>query len=276
MNVADLYCTTRSRCMCYAQPPSAARRVNCRAPRPPMRRDDTRHFVYAAFLLYDNDETANMRSMRDYAFVSMNWLTTVLTQRQFIHVQLVFWDEERKNYYTYSVDNQRPVFVAVYKSFARRGWKFVRLAVNEQQEVAMHNFLVAQLRKPLNSVGQMFALLYGSSGNGQSWFCSELAAAALEAAGIVDYEQWDGVENSAQVAPHNLYDYLTQQQRVCAARIMQANPIAMNQLSAAAARSGPVSRALDEDGLPISLYEHVQGARAPRRTRQATPIDFAD
>lgn len=218
------------------------------------------HRVWVAFLRYKNDEYESEKSMRDYILFPMNWLTVQATGWPYIHCQLVIWDEIRKQYVTFSVDNKRPVHVYDKKTF-RAGWDFIELGVTEQEELLIYNFLVAQLGKPLNTSGQMLSLVLPSSGRGHTWFCSELVAAALDHAGLIDYKAWPGIKEAAAVAPHHLYIYLTRYCLTCTITKLEGNPVSVASIHRAAVSAGKIS--LSEDRLPTSVVQHAAPAPPP-------------
>jgi len=273
------YTVAQTRCLCYGKRAGARRAVASAQQRPPITSTDATHTVWVAFLLYENEEYEQERSMRDYTFVPLNRLTVMLTGYNFIHCQLVFWDDPRQCYYTYSVDGARAVHVWDRKSF-RAGWEFVRLQVTESQELLVQNFLARQLGKPINRAGQLSVLFWPMSGNGETWFCSELVTAALEEAGLVDYDAWPDVSEAAAAAPHNLFFYLTEGYTLCTAEHMNGNPVAITTTHQLAARTGKI--AMQRGQLPQSVAERARqaelasrGARVPyyQAARGASPLD---
>lgn len=257
------YSFPRQRCLCEGRPLSIYSRSMPAGLRPPLdtsARAPRTHGVYMAFLKYQNDEYEPERSMRNYAILPMNWLTVKLTGREYIHCQPVFQDQGdngEPQYYTFSVDNARPVHVYDSKSF-RAGWDFVKLNVTEMQELAMYNFCVAQLGLPLNVTGQLTILVVSYSGGGRSWFCSELATAMLEAGGLIDYSAWPGVDRPSAAAPHNLYDYLTKHCTSCDVELLPGNPISLMRTHIAAQNAGPIR--LAGGTLPVSIVQHAASA----------------
>lgn len=192
-----------ARCLCKGQMPTL---------NPPDVRDikhqpinDTKvHPIWVGFTHWDNTYYEHPVSMRDFCCLDMNWITTFVTRRPYIHCQIVFYNAFTGKYYTFSVDYERNVHVYDEKEFAR-GWTWVRLSVTERAEMAMHNFLVEQLGKPMSALGQYMALTwFPASGNNERWFCSELIARALIEGGIICDEN---VLPEA-MAPHHLLDYL--------------------------------------------------------------------
>lgn len=249
------------RCLCYGKRPSLADETNVHGTREPLtagREQPRNHRILVAWLLYNNDEYEMERCLHDYTFLPMNWLTVTLTGRPYIHCQLVFWDETRKQYFTYSVDAKRPVHVFDKKEFAR-GWQFIELSVTELQEIQVLNFCVAQLGKPLNTNGLYWALSgWPVSGQGQSWFCSELATAALAHAGLIDFSVWNGVKCAEAAAPHHLFDYLHKQCVACETRLLPGNPVSMNVVLRQSRARGKIELRFD-GGLPMSVVQHARG-----------------
>jgi hypothetical protein len=204
--------------------------------RAPLSTNEKTHTVWVAFLMFVNEEGPGEQSMKDYWLIPWNRMTVWLTGEDFIHCQIVFWDAVRQRYYTYSVDGDHPVFVLDRKGF-NKGWKFVKISVTEAQELLVQNFLIAQLGKILNASGQVALgalqlgiISHGSSGNGEAWFCSELAAAALEHAGIVNYEEWPGFAGAYDVAPHNLFHYLLERCSTAPIELMAGNPVRIREV----------------------------------------------
>lgn len=214
-----------TRCLCRGAMPSlaplsAAERYNHRAPID----DEKRHPVWIALLEYDNDVYERERWLVDYYILPMNRLTVWWSGWPFIHCQIVFWNALEKKYYTYSSDHRRGVSAFDEKTFAR-GWRWIRLSVSERQELAMHNFLVAQLGKPMNALGQYMAWTwFPASGCERRWFCSELITRVLQEGGVI----LDTTVQPESTWPHNLYLYLLQQ---CAylprPTLQEANPISV-------------------------------------------------
>ena len=221
---ANLYAHRRTSCLCRGCPGLDAE--GSARPHTPGSRGQTgtTHRIWIAFLRLENEEYDGEASMRDYCCLPMNKLTVWLTQRPWIHCQLVFWDEENRCYYTFSVDSMRAVHVYDRKEFAR-GWDFIDLQVSEQSELAIHNFLVGQLGRSMNTSGQLMALFFPLDSGGRRWFCSELVAAALECGGVIDFDTWDGVDAPCAVVMHMLYDYLLRDGAHVRARLLSINPV---------------------------------------------------
>ena len=252
------YTQVRSRCFCMGREPLAP----VPSSRGPIDGSHT-HRVWVAFLRLENDEYEGEASLRTYCCLPMNWLTTWLTQRPWIHCQLVFWDCEARQYYTFSVDSARPVHVFDRKSFAR-GWDFLELQVTEQCELRIYNFLVRQLGKTMNSSGQLTALFCPLDSGGERWFCSELVAAALYAGGVVDFGSWEGVDGPYSVVMHHLYDYLRHECRTCAVRALPGNPVAVANVLTFLERPGVRVSLCGEDGVLLSLSEAVSNSKNKR------------
>lgn len=251
-----------TRGLSYGQTPSALGQVNAHGTRPPLDMSPDggprNCSVYIAFLEYDNNEYEKERSMRDYFLLPMNWLTVKMTGRQFIHVQPVFWDAVQKTYVTFSVDSVRRVHVYDRKGF-RGGWKFLQLSLTEREEILMYNFCVQQLGKELNTSGQLSIFIWPISGEGQTWFCSELVAAALESAGLVDYNVWPEVRQPAAAAPHHIYDYLLKHCRRCPVTLLNGNPVSMVAVHRAAQERGKIE--LSTSALPTSIVSHATNSQ---------------
>jgi len=148
------------------------------------------HYVWMAFLNYDNDEEGYRREQfaRDYRALAVNWWTTVLSGSNIFHCQMFFWNEHQQTFITYSVDAYaKRVFADTKKQFSR-GWTFLRVPVTREQEVGMYEFFVAQLAaaKPFNSFGAYMLFFRPiDQAEEQSWFCSQLDVAALQRAGFL-------------------------------------------------------------------------------------------
>lgn len=253
MTSAARYTVPRQRCLCAGrEPPAVAPAV-----RGPFDGNHT-HRVLVAFLRLENEEYQAEASLRTYFCLPMNAITVWLTQRPWIHCQLVFWDCELRQYYTFSVDSDRPVHVFDRKSF-ERGWDFLALYVTEQCELRIHNFLVEQLGKTMNSSGQLTALFCPLDSGGERWFCSELVAAALQAGGVIDFGAWEAADGPYSVVMHQLYDFLRYECRTCIVRPLSGNPVAVERMFTHLERS---SIALfDSDGNMLSLSEAVAANR---------------
>ncbi len=250
------YTHQQSRCQCHNRTAlSGAPTAN--AVREPLDSNRPVHSLWVAWLAYDNEEMVEERSMRDYAFVSMNWLTTVLTGSPYVHCQLVFWDAVRQRYYTYSVDTQRAVHVWHKKTFAR-GWTFVRLAVTERQELLVQNFLVDQLGKPLNRLGQLSVLFWSVPGEQKTWFCSELVVAALAHANLVDFAAWPDVSEPSHATPQDIYEYITKHHTRTATHQNIGNPV----------RARQIVSDLESGAVPKSAHGEMSLSKIAARARQ--------
>lgn len=256
------YTVHRQRCVCWGREPlesvgEAARRPQVQMPMngAPM------HRIWVAFLRYKNDEYEPEASLRTYCCLPINRVTVWLTQRPWIHCQLVLWDDEKRLYYTFSVDSGRPVHVFERKEF-QNGWDFLELRVSEACELRIYNFLVAQLGKTMNSSGQLMALFFPLDSGGRRWFCSELAAAALEAGGIIDFSTWDEVDGPYAVVMHQLYDYLVDECRSCIVRKLPGNPVAVSVMYRRLEQPGVRIAMKTDDGLPQSLASAAARTRA--------------
>ena len=146
------------------------------------------HYVWIGFLPYSSaqqGEYAAERWLYNYRFVPTNWWTTVLSGSDYYHCQPFFYERRADRFVTFSVDtNTKRVFRANQKQFSR-GWHFLRIRVRPEVESAMWNFLGAQLGKPLNERGAYWLFFWPHSGEGRTWFCSELTTAAFQSAGYL-------------------------------------------------------------------------------------------
>lgn len=218
------------------------------------------HKIYVAFLREKNAEFEVERCGVTFLCLPINSVTVWLTQRPWIHCQLVFWDEVHKQYYTFSVDTKRAVHVYDRKQFYE-GWDFIELNVTEACELSIYNFLIAQLGKTMNTSGQLMALFWPIDSYGRQWFCSELVTAALQAGGLIDYNLWEGVQGPYAAAPHHVYDYLINHCRACPVRLLEGNPVAITQMFVEVRRNGPISLRPTASGLPASLAEVAASRR---------------
>jgi hypothetical protein len=246
-----------ARCRCHGRQPrlnGPSAGDNLGQQRAPLNSTQTSCSVWVGFLLDKNDEYVPGGSLSSSL---MNRAAVWLTGAPYIHCQMVFWDEERQVYYTYSVDDTRPVHVWDRKGF-KAGWRFVRLCVTERQELVMQNFLAAQLGKPLNRPGQLSVLFFPIPGEGESYFCSELVAAALEAAGVINYDEWPGVTQAAEVAPHELFSYLNERCTTVRRELLPGNPVRMRDVVQQSAARGTIP--LRSGRIPMSVDDHAAGA----------------
>lgn len=145
------------------------------------------HYVWVAFLHYNNDEYRQEQWLRDYRLLPTNWLTCKLSGSPIFHCQLFFWNQRQQAFVTFSVDaHQQHVHYATTKKF-QHGWTFLRLTVTQQQELDMYEFLAgeAAAERPFNWLGAMLLFLRPIDTGGASWFCSQLVVAALQRAGLL-------------------------------------------------------------------------------------------
>lgn len=220
-----------------------------------------KHRVWVAFLRLKNKEYQEEASLRTYCCIPMNSLTVWLTQRPWIHCQLVLWDDEKRLYYTFSVDSLRSVHVFERKEF-QEGWDFLELQVTEACELRIYNFLVAQLGKQMNSSGQLMALFFPLDSGGARWFCSELVTAALEAGGVIDFAEWVDVDGPYAVVMHQLYDYLRDECTRYNVQLLDGNPIAVSNTFKHIEQSGVRIAMRTADGLPQSLASAAAAGRS--------------
>jgi len=162
------------------------------------------HVIFVAFLELDNDEVHQPGSMDDN-MLPWNRLAAILGRTKITHTQIVFVDTELEEFYTVSTDMLRGVHCMSRKTFARRGWHFLCLRVDERTEVAIYNFLMAQHGKPFSRWGIIWLYTQPVDMHERMWFCSELAVAALRAGGLL----LDWPRQPYTVPPHELYEYLT-------------------------------------------------------------------
>lgn len=248
--------------MCYGRSPSDQTPL---APRPKLGTKEGNkrvHTVWVAWLMYNNNETVQERSFHDYLFLPMNWLATVMGNTNFIHCQIVFWDAVNRRYYTYSSDTTRGVHVWHRKQFADNSWRFVKLLLTEPQELLLQNFLAAQLHKPMNSTGQFLLYFGGSSGQNQSWFCSELITAGLQHAGVVNFAEWPGFTMAHQVAPQHLFDYLTRFCTTCPTELLPGNPVQITNVYEQRRATGAIQVQLGVGVLPQAVADFSTQAAA--------------
>lgn len=213
-----------------------------------------RHPIYIGFVRYQNTEWVPERSLVDYVLLPTNWLITVLTSRPWIHAQIVFWDEIEKSYVTFTVDSKHAVHVENRKQFTA-GWDFIELLVTEKQELEVFNFYIDQLNKPLNVRGQLMLFIWPRSGNGDSWFCTEIIVAALAHAGLIDFSAWPNVKEPHHASMHHVYDYLMSFHTRSPRTLLTGNPISMMATNLLAQQRGQIM--LQASGIPPSIYHHA-------------------
>jgi len=152
--------------------------------------DSGRHYVWIAFLNIDNDQ---YEAERDYRLVPMNAWTVWLSGSPWFHCQLVFWNELKQHFVTFTVNSHyKTVIYDTRKQFAR-GWCFYRLVTDAARERAMYDFLVDEYhaKRPFNQIGAVMLYIRPVDLGGTAWFCSELTIATLQRAGYLRH-----------VAPH--------------------------------------------------------------------------
>jgi len=145
------------------------------------------HYVWIAFLHYDNDESEYRPSDEGTWASFVNYATCVLDWSSIFHCQAFFYDHDRRTFVTFSVDAARNrVFSSDRKRFSR-GWTFVRLRVSADEELAMYNFLVRQEQAGarFNAHGARLVLIRPVDTRDGSFFCSQLVVAAFQAAGLL-------------------------------------------------------------------------------------------
>jgi len=164
---------------------------------------DQNHYVWIAFLSYENEEFQKEEWCTNYFCFSINKLATWWTESDIIHCQIAFQDNTPGNYITYSVDSVTGEVWCEQRDFSKEGWRFARIRVTMDQENRIRKFLQAQLGKPFNSCGINMFWLCPWSGGGEKWFCSELTMAALQRAGL--YKGY----TPAECGPSKIYDIVT-------------------------------------------------------------------
>ena len=145
------------------------------------------HYVWMAFLHYDNGDFRQEEWGRDYRILPMNWLTCKLSGSDLYHCQMFFWHQGEQTFVTFSVDShQAQVHYTTQKEF-KYGWTFLRLEVTQEQERSMYEFLHAQLGKPFNMLGATLLFFRPINTGHHTWFCSQLDTAALQVGGLVPH-----------------------------------------------------------------------------------------
>ena len=157
------------------------------------------HYVWMAYLRYNNDDKYYRREqwLRDYYLFSVSYMTCLLSGSNIFHCQMFFWNQMQKKFVSFSVDAyRRQVFPDDRKEFKCSGWTFQRLTVTAAQEIAMYEFLAEQVRRGahFNQIGAYLLCFRPTDTGGRSWFCSQLATAALQHAGFL-----------RNVTPHSVY-----------------------------------------------------------------------
>jgi hypothetical protein len=115
------------------------------------------------------------------------WITrgsVLLGRSDCVHVQTMFWDHEKQQFYSYGADYASGVYCNYLKTFEKPGWRFVQLDVTMAQEVALRRALIAEVGKRFDLVSALLIYFYPLPLGGTSWICSSLAAHALHAAGL--------------------------------------------------------------------------------------------
>lgn len=146
------------------------------------------HYVWLAFLRLDNDQYEPEQWLRDYFCLPTNRLTCLLTGSDLFHCQCFFWDQALATFVTFTVDAHHQVVHCNAQKQFRRGWRFLRLTVTQDQEQRMYAFLRGQAdaARPFNWLGALLLLFAWPVDTGTSaWFCSQLDVAALHAAGLL-------------------------------------------------------------------------------------------
>jgi len=158
------------------------------------------HVVWLAKLHLDNETYAPQRWLRDYWLLPTDWLTTLLSGSDIIHVQLLFWSHAQGSFLTYSVDaHARRVYATADRNFTRRGWDFIRLPVTRGQELDMARFATEQMDRPYNTAGAYCLFVWPLATDHTSWFCSQLCCAALQHAGLLPPDTEPGAVSPARL-----------------------------------------------------------------------------
>ena len=148
----------------------------------------SRHYVWVAFLHRNHDE-ARERARLDgtcwdrltnRAICWLDWSTI-------FHVQLMFYNAMHSEFVTFSIDAEANRVWARTRKLFRRGWTFVRLEISAAQECAMYEFLGDHVRRhtPYDALGAYASIVRPIDNHHTSFFCSQLAAAALQAGGLL-------------------------------------------------------------------------------------------
>lgn len=192
--------------------------------------EEEQHYVWMAFLDYDNDEEGYRRPRRgrDYRFFDVNYWTSVLSRHPIFHCQMFFWHQYGRYFITFSIDAHADrVWVSTKKTFSR-GWRFVRLRVSREREMVMYNFFVAQVAagKPFNGFGSYMLFVRPIDTQEDSWFCSQLDVAALQRAGFLE-----GVAPHA-TTPAELYRLIMTRAEFASLREETENPVVARPVTA--------------------------------------------
>jgi hypothetical protein len=134
------------------------------------------------------------------------WITraaVALSGSTCVHTQFVFYDHERKQFYSYGADYANGVFCTYIKTFQKPGWRFIELEVTQEEEVAIRRALIAEVGKPFAIVSALLLFFYPLQLSYRSWLCSSLALYALQRAGLAT-----NAPPPHTVAPHRLMSYL--------------------------------------------------------------------
>ena len=148
------------------------------------------HFVWIAFLHYDNDEFRREQCLRDYNFLPLNRVTCALSRSDIIHVQIMFWKHRDGRFETISVDSTRGNVHSQDQKRFRRGWTFYRLEIEKWQEVAMYMWCQQQIGKEMDTIGMHLLPLrrilpfMQTATSGDRYYCAELVMSALQCANL--------------------------------------------------------------------------------------------
>lgn len=132
-----------------------------------------------------------------------NTITTMMSDdTKIIHTQLIFYDAEKELFYTYTAAKEGGITCWYIKSFVG-SWRFIRIIVTEEEELAMRNFSAFHIGKPFSTWGAIWAPIWPRQTTMQAFFCTEIVMLAMQHAGFVT--NW---RRPAAVLPHELYHYL--------------------------------------------------------------------
>lgn len=179
------------------------------------------HVVYVAFLRYTNGEFEQRQASVVDTLLPVNWLACVLGRTDIIHTQIVFSDRNNGVFYTVSTDSSRGVHVMSRKAFANTGWLWHAVPLRHDQEVRLHNFLMAQCGKRFSRWGILLLYVWPVNLRGSQWFCSELVVTALRHVGLL--RQWHRAAHT--IAPHELYNYLCSTPADIKCHLLLNNPV---------------------------------------------------
>lgn len=115
-----------------------------------------------------------------------------------IHTEILFVDRETPDGFvgrSCSIHYGGHVFLEQ-KKFSRKQWRFRSVSANDAQVHSALKFCQDHVGEPFNKLGFFMQPFVGSRLTKKSWFCSEIVAGALNAA---------GVQVKPSLHPHALY-----------------------------------------------------------------------